>query len=326
MFKRIKKIKFSFKYYCPIILIVIGTFLISSSFLDRNLIYDKFYYNNIKPKELTYSYGINRGKSIQYNSYQYNSYKKNFLANIDKQLTFSRDLDTNQVLTLPKDLHLIKDISTKKEKFINSLLPLVIAENRKILFDRSRIIEIHNFLNNNKTLTKVDQRFLEKIAAKYLNETKNKPKVDILKDLLDHVDVIPNSIVLAQAANESGWGSSRFARDFNALFGQYTYDNNNGVEPYYREEGEKYLIKFFPSINHSIESYFQNLNTHPAYYDFRQTRKYLREKNQFLDPIILSKKLNNYAKDQNYIDKIISIIKLNKLTQYDSLLTVKTSS
>ena len=72
------------------------------------------------------------------------------------------------MLTLPKDLYLIKDISIKKERFINSLLPLIIAENHKILFDRSRIIEIYNFLNNNKTLTKMDQRFIEKIAVKYL--------------------------------------------------------------------------------------------------------------------------------------------------------------
>ncbi len=322
MFNRIIKIKFSFKYYYFILLIVIGTFLISSAFLNENLIYDKFDYNYIKPKNLAYNYGINRGESIQYNSYQYNSYKQNLLANIDKQLTFSRDLDTNQVFTLPEDLHLIKDISTKKEKFINSILPLVIAENHKILFDRSRIIEIQNFLNHNKTLTSIDQKFIEKIAAKYSIKIINRHKVDIIKDLLDHVDVIPNSIVLAQAANESGWGSSRFARDFNALFGQYTYDKNNGVEPYYREDGEKYLIKFFPSINHSIESYFQNINTHFAYYDFRQTRKYLRQNHQVLNPEILCKKLTTYAKDSNYIQTIISIIKFNNLTQYDDLITI----
>ena len=230
------------------------------------------------------------------------------------------------MLTLPSDLYSIKDIKIKKQKFIKSLLPIIITENQKNLFDRSRILKIQDFLNLNKTLSKKDQRFIEKIATKYLIKTTNRHKVDIINDLLEHVDIIPNSIVLAQAANESGWGSSRFARDFNALFGQYTYDNKKGIEPFYRKEGDKYLIKFFPSINHSIESYFHNLNTHPAYYDFRQTRKYLRENNQILDPNILSTKLNNYAKDQNYIDKIISIIKLNKLIEYDSLLTLETSS
>ena len=206
--------------------------------------------------------------------------------------------------------------------FINILLPLIVAENKKILSYRYQLKRIYNSLNLNKTLNKSDQRFIENIADKYLIKTKNKHKVDIIKNLLEYVDVIPNSIVLAQAANESGWGSSRFARDFNALFGQYTYDNNSGIKPTFREEGEKHLIKFFPTINHSIESYFNNINTHVAYYNVRQTRKHLRENNHYLDPNILIKTLNSYAKDLDYINTIISIIRINKLTQYDNLETI----
>ena len=210
----------------------------------------------------------------------------------------------------------------KKEKFINSLLPLIIAENQKILSYRYQVIRIQNSLNLNKTLNKSDQIFIENMASKFSVKVKNRHKIDIIDNLLDRIDVIPNSIVLAQAANESGWGSSRFAREFNALFGQYTYNDNNGVKPSYREEGEKHLIKFFPTINHSIESYFNNINTHFAYNDFRLTRKYLRVKNLALDPNILIKTLGSYAKDQNYIDIITSIIKVNKFTQYDDLITI----
>ena len=319
MFKKIKSIKFSFQYLCSITLVLIGIFLISSSILKINLIQHKINFNkkNNELKEFSLKNEFNHEKYIQFNSD-----KKNNLVNNDRQVKLSKKLDIGPMLSLPKDLHLIKNVKIKKEKFINSLLPLIVAENQKILSYRYQIKRVQNSLNINKTLNKSDQIFIENIADKYLIKTKNKHKVDIIKDLLDHVDVIPNSIVLAQAANESGWGSSRFAREFNALFGQYTYDNNSGIKPSYREEGEKHLIKFFPTINHSIESYFNNINTHFAYYDFRQTRKYQRENDLLLDPNILIKTLDSYAEDQRYIDTIISIIRDNKLTQYDNLKTI----
>ena len=97
------------------------------------------------------------------------------------------------------------------------------------------------------------------------------------------MDVIPNSIVLAQAANESGWGTSRFATEYNALFGEYTYDFSNGVVPLLREEGETHLVKSFESFNKSVQSYFNNLNSHRAYKDFRDVRKIMRNNNNFDD-------------------------------------------
>ena len=139
--------------------------------------------------------------------------------------------------------------------------------------------------------------------------------------MLIRVDVIPNSIVLSQAANESGWGSSRFTKEYNALFGQYTYDNNAGIVPLRRNKGEKHLIKFFSSKNKSVESYFTNINTHYAYSEFRELRKLLREKDHLYNPphtSLLVNKLNVYADDSNYINTINSIITVNKLTQYDN--------
>ena len=316
MFKKIKSIKFSFTYIYSTVLICIGTFLISNSILKYDLFHaPKFSFNN----EFNYE-KISPEKHIAY------PYKEKSLAYIDKKLKLSNKSDINLMLTLPDDLHLIKNVKLKKERFINSLLPLIVSANQKILLDRSRIIKIKNYLNTNKTLLKKDQKFIHNIADRYLIISKNRHKIDIINDLLDHVDVIPNSIVLAQAANESGWGTSRFAREFNALFGQYTYDVNNGIKPINRKADEKHLIKFFPSINHSIDSYFHNINTHFAYYDFRQTRQYLRKNNFPFDPNILSKKLNTYAKDKNYIRTIISIIRFNKLIEYDDLTTIATIS
>jgi len=173
-------------------------------------------------------------------------------------------------------------------------------------------------LVENNTLSKSDLKFLNNISKKYRIKTADKHKYDLVNDLLDRVDVIPNSIVLAQAANESGWGTSRFAREYNALFGEYTYNYSNGVVPLLRDEGEKHLVKAFDSVDKSVQSYFNNLNSHYAYKDFREVRKIMREKNNFSNIKLLVKELDSYATDINYIKTINLIIDANKLDQFDS--------
>ena len=161
-------------------------------------------------------------------------------------------------------------------------------------------------------------KFLNKISKKYRIKTADKHKYDLVNELLNRVDIIPNSIVLAQAANESGWGSSRFAREFNALFGEYTYDYSDGVVPLLREEGEKHLVKTFASVDKSVQSYFNNLNSHYAYEDFRKVRVMMREKNNFSNIKLLVEELDSYAADINYITTINAIIDANKLDQFDA--------
>ena len=100
------------------------------------------------------------------------------------------------------------------------------------------LFKMADYLKDMKTLKKDDILYLNNLAKKYKINTKNIHKIDLVNELLHSVDIIPNSIVLAQAANESGWGTSRFAKEYNALFGQYTYDENNGVIPFDRDEGK----------------------------------------------------------------------------------------
>jgi len=209
-------------------------------------------------------------------------------------------------------------LSESKKDFVKTLLPLISYENQNILLERSKLENIKVFLDNNNTLSKSDLKFLHKISKKYRLKTANKHKYDLVNELLDLVDIIPNSIVLAQAANESGWGTSRFAREFNALFGEYTYDYSNGVVPLLREEGEKHLVKTFDSVDKSIQSYFNNLNSHYAYKDFREVRKIMREKNNFSNVRLLVYELDSYAADTNYIKTINLIIDANKLDQFDT--------
>ena len=242
------------------------------------------------------------------------------LDNIDlEDVVLNGKIQAFNLQELPNEFYLTKDLKTKKEKFIYLILPAVVQENEKIRADRQKLLKIKNSLLLNKTLNKKDQKFIMLLAQKYKTSTHNEHKIDIIQNLLKKVDEIPNSIVLAQAANESGWGTSRFAKEFNALFGEYTFDTENGVVPEFRDEGEKYLIKYFSSINESVGSYFKNLNTHSAYKNFRDARENVRKSNKELRPIDLIKHLKLYAKDQNYTKTIKSIIKTNDLLKFDKV-------
>ena len=209
-------------------------------------------------------------------------------------------------------------LTQSKRDFVKTLLPLISYQNQNILLERSKLEELRADLTDHNTLSKTDLKFLNKISQKYRMKTADKHKYDLVNELLNRVDIIPNSIVLAQAANESGWGSSRFAREFNALFGEYTYDYSDGVVPLLREDGDKHLVKTFTSVDKSVQSYFNNLNSHYAYEDFREVREMMRKKNNFSNIKLLVEELDSYAADINYITTINAIIDANKLDQFDA--------
>ena len=272
--------------------------------------------------------------------------QKKILNNLEKnnQLTNklivsikNKPINPSLIQSLNKEVNLISSnfdvedlelnyLSDKKKEFVKTLLPLISYENNRIYMERSRIESIKDFLINFKTLNKSEMLFLEKMAKRYKVKTKSKHKLDIANELLEMVDIIPNSIVLAQAANESGWGTSRFAREYNALFGEYTYDFSNGVVPLLRENGEKHLVKAFDSVDKSVQSYFNNLNSHYAYKDFRSVRKVMRANNNFNNIKLLVNELDTYAADKNYINIINSIIDNNKLNNLDKFNYSETKS
>ena len=284
--------------------------------------------NSSKIKFVNTSPIFNLHKNFNFNSDNKKIKNKNFSPTIEEN-----DLDY-EVMAFNNTMHSInsqirsniKNLNSKKSKFVISILPLIIQENKRIHDNREKVLKIKDYLIEFKTLNKNKQKFLENLASQYNINTINKHKIDIIEELIEKVDVIPNSIVLAQAANESGWGTSRFAKEFNAFFGEYTFDVNSGVVPIDRNNGDKHLIKFFTSVDESIISYFNNINTHFAYKNFRSKRKLLRKNNINLDPNILVKHLNLYAMDKNYVDSIESIIKVNKLIQLDNLKITTTKS
>ena len=272
------------------------------------------------------SYTVNRlysQKKILNEKLNTNKLNKFLISFKEKPLNPSAFESINKELELIIVNQNINDInldflSPSKKDFVKTLLPLISYQNQNILLERSKLEELRAILIDHNTLSKTDLKFLNMISKKYRIKTAAKHKYDLVNELLNRVDIIPNSIVLAQAANESGWGSSRFAREFNALFGEYTYDYSDGVVPLLREEGEKHLVKAFTSVDKSVQSYFNNLNSHYAYEDFRKVREMMRQKNNFSNTKLLVEELASYAADINYITTINAIIDANKLDQFDS--------
>ncbi len=209
-------------------------------------------------------------------------------------------------------------LSQNKKQFVKKVLPIIINENQNILATRIFILDIKNKLKTYRTLDNAEISKLNNIAKKYNIKNHNKHKLDLVNEILINVDIIPNSIALAQAAIESGWGKSRFAKEYNALFGEYTYDKNQGVVPLEREFGAKHLIKSFSSFDNSVSSYFININSHYAYKEFRELRKIMRSKNNFSEIAFLIEKLDTYAEDNNYINTLSAVIEKNNFKKFDS--------
>ena len=208
---------------------------------------------------------------------------------------------------LPKDLKTLGDTKTKRELFIKIVLPLILYENEKIIDDRKKLFKIlsKNF-NSPGEKVWLNRRFKEyKIEDKDFAELKMR------------MDIIPVSLAIAQAANESGWGTSRFALEGNALFGQWTW-SKKGISPKNKDPDQSHKILQFQILKASVRAYKNNLNTHNAYKEFREVRAKLRQSGTIITGLALSKYIKNYAAiGEKYVNIIEGIIEQNSLTDFD---------
>ncbi len=212
---------------------------------------------------------------------------------------------------LPSDLDTLPDVKQKKALFFSALLPIVLAENELIAALRQRAETL--LKQGYSGLPNDEQAWLKSMAKRY-NVKGNMVEAQVQQALLTRLDVIPVALVLAQAANESAWGTSRFARQGNNLFGQWTYQESEGIVPLDRPEGEIYAVRAFDSVDASVRAYLKNLNTHPAYSKLRELRREMRDKNQPLDANELAHGLLAYsARGEEYIAEIQSMMRTNRL-------------
>jgi Bax protein len=208
---------------------------------------------------------------------------------------------------LPNEIKMIENTKKRKEFFIQIVLPLILKENSNIRLDRKRLFSIINKSNN----TKLEKKWLNKKYKQYGIPSKD---LSVLKIRMDE---IPVSLALAQAAKETGWGTSRFAQEGNALFGQWTW-SGEGLKPKEADQNQGHKVMKFNVLQASVRAYQRNLNTHSTYKEFRRERAKLRDQGKPLDSVILSQFLNEYAETGNqYVEVLQQIIKQNNLKDFD---------
>ena len=267
--------------------------------------------NYIKNNEMDLLYDILEENNSEINLVRYTTSEINALFEEVKynlqEVRNTKLVKPIDIGLLPKEIDKIKSTKKRKEIFIKIVLPLIVKENNKIRIDRKRFFAI---LSKNSN-TDIEKKWLEKKYKQY-----GVRQNDILT-LKIRMDEIPVSLAIAQAAKETGWGTSRFALKGNALFGQWTW-SGEGLKPKKAKKGEEHKVMKFYSLQLSVRAYLRNLNTHSSYKNLRKARTDLRNKNKALDSLILSKYLDKYAETgTEYIEVLQKIIEQNNLKEFD---------
>tara|TARA_Y100000813_G_scaffold172742_1_gene136570 strand:- start:722 stop:1906 length:1185 start_codon:yes stop_codon:yes gene_type:complete len=232
-----------------------------------------------------------------------------------KSIRLGQSVKPIYLTKLPKDLKKIKSTNKRKETFIKIVMPLILIENEKIIEDRNKLFKI---------LGKQSNSMGEKVWLKRRFKDYDIKGEDI-SELKLRLDIIPTSIAIAQAAKESGWGTSRFALEGNAMYGQWTW-GGDGIEPSQKDKKKEHKILKFPKLQSSVSAYMKNLNTHRGYSEFRKERSKIREKNKTVEGIDLVKYLYNYAQTgSEYVKILKKIIEQNDLTDFDSSILMNSS-
>jgi Bax protein len=215
---------------------------------------------------------------------------------------------------LPVDILDVVDVKSRKEIFLSVMLPLILDVNGSILQDRSRLQSLKALIDMGQVLSMQQNQWIAALAKRYYGTPEN------LTDLLQRVDTIPVSLALAQSIEESGWGTSRFAREGNALYGQRVWSNGDGIIPEERAEGENYEVKAFEKLGQSVAGYARNLNRHEAYADFRFERARLKAENGAVSGYELSNALTAYSeRGEDYTAALQALIRVNNLGQFEAI-------
>tara|TARA_B100000965_G_scaffold372786_1_gene362744 strand:- start:917 stop:2056 length:1140 start_codon:yes stop_codon:yes gene_type:complete len=231
-------------------------------------------------------------------NYSLNQVKKTKLVNIGNNLDH-----------LPKEMQSIENVKKRKNLFIQIVLPLIIEENMKIKLDRKKLFVILNKNNNSR----LDIEWLNKKYKQY------GVKKNDLSTLKIRMDEIPVSLAIAQAAKETGWGTSRFAQKGNALFGQWTW-SGDGIKPAAADSNTKHKVASFKVLKASVKAYLRNLNTHSSYKKFRRERAVQRDNDGKLNSLELVKYLDKYAETGvEYTKTLSKIIRQNSLRDFDDV-------
>jgi len=239
------------------------------------------------------------------------------MANTQAQLANKKPIKVKPIEKPLHDVSLpnfgeITDIATKKQRFFDFIRPAIVKQNQQLLATRATLEYYLEQITLEIGLTPAEELSLQSLVKEY-RVSKRNSSLQQIEELLARVDIIPVSLVLVQAANESAWGTSRFARIGLNFFGIWCYKPNCGMVPSGRNIGAKHEVAAFTSVDSAVSGYFKNINTHNAYYMFRTIRAQLRAHNQPLSPNILATGLLPYSeRGADYVLDITDMLRHNQ--------------
>jgi Bax protein len=210
------------------------------------------------------------------------------------------------------------DPQARKDAFIEFLRPIVADVQNEVLKEREYVLAMSERTAAGRALRRLDRVKLFRLARRYQIPVDGVDGIEgVLPTLRRRIDTVPTSLVLVQAAKESGWGTSRFAAEGNNLFGQRCYAPGCGFAPAGLENPNFSVAKFF-TVEDSIRSYVRNINTHPEYCEFRRLRQVLRETGSSVSGTVLAEALEAYSeRGAAYVAEIRDMIAQNNLESYD---------
>ena len=226
-------------------------------------------------------------------------------------------------ITVFPDFASIQDLSLKKLQFFDYLEDHVVAESQSIIQTRHELKSYVGIANSGVGFSELERSWVLNLAQDYRIETEKRSEREIVNELMLRVDVLPVSLALAQAANESAWGTSRFALQGNNIFGQWCYDPGCGIIPARRRAGANHEVRSFESIGSAVQAYLLNINTHASYSYLRDLRSRMRDRNLPFDPMSLAIGLGRYSeRGDNYVNEVQTIILQNDLRKRDRRLDI----
>lgn len=214
------------------------------------------------------------------------------------------------------DFNQYHDVNEKKQAFFDYMWPLVLQSNQQIWQERQFLLSLKA---SPSSLSKSDKSRLEQIAQSYQQERESGQSISAWLDtLLLKVDIIPPSLALAQAANESAWGTSRFALEGFNFYGQWCFSPGCGIVPSARVAGATHEVAVFDTPQASVKAYMANLNGFHRYDELRDLRAQKRAQSRVLLGYMLAQGLMSYSeRGEHYIDEIQAMIRINQLENYD---------
>lgn len=213
----------------------------------------------------------------------------------------------------------IPDIDVKKQQFFDYLEDYIVAENKEIAATRDQLRPYLDIVNSGVALSPRERMWVLELAERYRVDTSELGDRGIVNVLWRRVDIVPVSLALAQAANESAWGTSRFTLQGNNLFGQWCYEEGCGIIPARRPDGATHEVKRFESVREGVAGYLLNINSHPSYQDLREIREVMRRRGESIDSVLLARGLSSYSqRRERYVDEVQNIIIQNNLQARDS--------